>query len=296
VTGAAGKVGSVGFKIVQLLREKGLPVRAFVRVIDERSESLAKLGAEVVVGDLTSLSDVHKAITGCERIYFGMGVSDSYLEAALNTAAVCKHHGVEIFLNMSQLTVSQMDIHKTTESHQQKYHWLVEQALNWSGIPVVQLRSTIFLEHPFFTMFAKASILKSSQIRLPFGTGRTSPIASNDVARVAAEILASPQKHIGKVYELTGPKSQDMNAIAMEYSKALNREIKYEDVPFEEWKDNELKQHKLPDHVINHFLTMAKLHHENRYDRFSDDFLKITGMSPTSVEEWVRQTQTDLVK
>jgi len=296
VTGAAGKVGSVGFKIVQLLREKGLPVRAFVRMIDERSESLAKLGAEVVVGDLTSLSDVHKAITGCERIYFGMGVSDSYLEAALNTAAVCKHHGVEIFLNMSQLTVSQMDIHKTTESHQQKYHWLVEQALNWSGIPVVQLRSTIFLEHPFFTRFAKASILKSSQIRLPFGTGRTSPIASNDVARVAAEILASPQKHIGKVYELTGPKSQDMNAIAMEYSKALNREIKYEDVPFEEWKDNELKQHKLPDHVINHFLTMAKLHHENRYDRFSDDFLKITGMSPTSVEEWVRQTQTDLVK
>jgi len=288
VTGAAGRIGSVGFKIVQLLREKGLPVRAMVRQIDDRSEALSKLGAEVVKGDLTNLSDLHKALTGCKRIYFGMGVSDSYLEAAINTAAVAKHHGVEIFVNISQMTVSQMNIYETTESLQQKYHWLVEQALNWSGLPVVHLRSTVFLEHPFFTLFAADSILKSGEIRLPFGSGHTSPIATLDVARVAAEVLSSPEKHVGKVYELTGAKSQDVHAIASEYSKALNREIRFVDVPLEEWKRTDLVQHNLPAHLVNHFGTMAKLHHEDRYNRLSDDVEKVTGVKPMTVEGWVR--------
>jgi nucleoside-diphosphate-sugar epimerase len=118
VTGAAGRVGSVGFKIVELLRQKGLPVRAMVRRFDERSEELKKLGAQVVKADFLNLSDLHKSIEGCSRIYFGMGVSDSYLEGALNTAAVAKHHGVEIFVNISQLTVSQMSVYETTDSHQ----------------------------------------------------------------------------------------------------------------------------------------------------------------------------------
>jgi len=270
------------------LREKGLPVRAMVRQIDERSEALAKLGAEVVKGDLTDLSDVHKAIKGCKRIYFGMGVTDSYLEASINTAAVAKHHGVEVFVNISQMTVSQMNIYETTPSKQQKFHWLVEQALNWSGLPVVHLRATVFLEHPFFARFAIKSILKSGEIRLAFGSGRTSPIAAIDVARVAAEILTSPKQHIGKVYELTGPKSQDMNAIATEYSKALNREIKYVDVSEDEWEQTDLKQYNLPSHLNNHLVTMSNLHHENRYDRLSKDVENITGKVPMTVESWVR--------
>jgi len=171
---------------------------------------------------------------------------------------------------------------------QQKFHWLGEQALNWSGIPVVHLRSTVFLEHPFFTQFAAKTILKSGEIRLPFGHGKTSPIATIDVARVAAEILTSPEKHIGKVYELTGAISQDMNAIVSEYSKALNREIRYVDVPQDEWEQIDLKQMNLPAHITNHFGTMSKLHHENRYDRLSNDVEKITGVKPMTVEYWVR--------
>jgi len=217
-----------------------------------------------------------------------MGVSDTYLEATLNIAAVAKHYGVEVFINISQMTVSQMNIYETTDSVQQKFHWLGEQALNWSGIPVVHLRSTVFLEHPFFTQFAAKTILKSGEIRLPFGHGKTSPIATIDVARVAAEILISPEKHIGKVYELTGAVSQDLNAIAGEFSKALNREIRYVDVPQGEWEQIDLIQINLPPHITNHFKTMSKLHHENRYDRLSNDVEKITGVKPMTVEDWVR--------
>ena len=260
-----------------------------VRYIDDQSEGYAKLGANVVQGDLTNLSDLNNIISGCESIYFGMGVSPSYLEAALTTAAVAKYYGVRVFVNISQMTVSQMNIHETTDSIQQKHQWLVEQVLNWSDLPVVQLRSTVFLEHPFFSQFAADSILKSGTIRLPFGSGHTSPIAAFDVARVAAEILSSSEKHIGKIYELTGAKSENMNAIAIEYSRALNREIKYTDIPFEEWEQIDLKKQNLPPYLINHFTTMAKLHHENYYDRLTNDVEIVTGVKPMTVEDWVRK-------
>jgi hypothetical protein len=44
----------------------------WVRREDERADALRRLGAEVVQGDLTDLTSMHRAIEGCARIYFGM--------------------------------------------------------------------------------------------------------------------------------------------------------------------------------------------------------------------------------
>ena len=146
VTGAAGAVGGIGRNLTEFLLARGHKVRALVRREDERAEALRRLGAEVVQGDLTDLASMHRAIEGCGRIYFGMSVSAAYLEATINTAAVARHHGVEAFVNMSQMTVTQMSISETTDSPQHKLHWLAEQALSWSGLPVVTVRPTVFLE------------------------------------------------------------------------------------------------------------------------------------------------------
>ncbi|HXZ06417.1 MAG TPA: SDR family NAD(P)-dependent oxidoreductase [Paraburkholderia sp.] len=100
VTGAAGSIGAIGRNLTAKLLEKGHKVRALVRREDERAVALRQLGAEVMQGDLTDLKSMHRAIEGCSRIYFGMSVSDTYLEATVNTAAVARHHGVEAFVNM----------------------------------------------------------------------------------------------------------------------------------------------------------------------------------------------------
>jgi uncharacterized protein YbjT (DUF2867 family) len=143
VTGAAGRVGAVGRTVTELLLKQGKAVRAMVRAEDERAQALRGVGAEVVVGNLLDLDSMHRAIAGCETMYFGMSVSDAYLAATVNAAAVAKHHGVKAFVNMSQMTVSQMSVTETTPSPQHKLHWLAEQALNWSGLPVVHVRPTV---------------------------------------------------------------------------------------------------------------------------------------------------------
>ncbi|MEU6775705.1 NAD(P)H-binding protein [Streptomyces sp. NPDC046759] len=289
VTGAAGSVGAVGRSVVEGLRRRGLPVRAMVRRDDERAQALRATGAEVVVGDLTHAADVAGAMAGCGRMYFGMGVSAQYLEAAVTSAAVARAYGhLEVFVNMSQLTVSQMDLTSTSESKQQRQQWLVEQVLDWSGIPVVEVRPTVFLENPLFRV-GFSSIATDGTIRLPFGRAKTSPVAAGDVAAVVEEILAAPAPHIGRTYELTGPRSEDITAMAAEVSSALGRRVGYTDVPLQEWIDDDLRPAGLPDHAFQHISTMARLHAENRYDRKSDDVEQVLGRPPTGVADFVRK-------
>ena len=136
ITGAAAGVGGVGAAIVEKLRQQDLPVRALVHREDERAEALRATGAEVVVGDLTHAEDVARALAGCRRLYFGMSVSAAYLEATVTAAAVAQERGdLEVFVNISQMTVSQMSLYDMTDSPQQRQHWLAEQVLNWSGLP-----------------------------------------------------------------------------------------------------------------------------------------------------------------
>ncbi|MGH9552917.1 MAG: NmrA family NAD(P)-binding protein [Terriglobales bacterium] len=288
VTGAAGTIGGVGRSVVEFLRERDLPVRALVHRIDERSQALSEMGAEVVVADLTDGADVVRALDGCKRMYFGMSVSAPYLQATAIAAAAAKQIAdFEILVNISQMTVSQMSLDKMTESVQQQQHWLGEQILNWSGLPVVHVRSTVFLEHFFFSSMAAASIAKDGTIRLPFGSAKTSPIAVSDVARVIATILEKPEPHVGKIYELTGPRSAGMDDIAREYEEALARPVKYVDMPFDKWQNEELIPLGLPEHVFNHISTMAKLHAANRYDRQTSDVQKVTGNPSMSIREYV---------
>lgn len=287
VTGVPGNIGGIGRAIVENLRHRGLPVRAFAHRDSARTDALRALGAEIVTGDLTRPDDVSRAFDGCRRVYFGTSVSASQLESTVIAAAVARQHrDLELMVNMSQMTVSQMALTRMTGSPQHQQQWLGEQVLGWSGIPVVHVRPTVFLQHPFFTMFAAASIARSDAIRLPFGTGHTSPVDAQDVADAIAEILATPAPHAGKIYELTGPRSQDMTAIAAEYSDALGRTISYANVPLAAWLD-ELRAYNLPEHVHHHFAVMARLHAENRYDRLTHDIDALLGRPATSVRAYV---------
>jgi uncharacterized protein YbjT (DUF2867 family) len=191
-----------------------------------------------------------------------MSVSAADLEATVNTAAVARHHGVEAFVNMSQMTVTQMSITETTDSPQHKLHWLAEQALSWSRLPVVTVRPTVFLEG-FFLLFAAASV------------------------RAVAAILDDPAPHIGHIYNLTGPEAADLDHYARVFSEALGRTIRYRDAPISEWSEK-LRAAGLPEHVVHHLTVMTELHKQGRYDRMSEDYLKLTGETPTSMADFVK--------
>ena len=100
------------------------------------------------------------------------------------------------------------------------------------------------------------SVRERRPIELPFGLGKTNPVSTGDVSRVVTAVLAAPGPHLGRIFELTGPRSQDLHGVAREYSEALNREVTYADIPPEDWERN-LKKVGVPDYLSRHLVTMA---------------------------------------
>ena len=193
ITGAGGGIGSISRRVVQLLLDGGAQVRAMVRRDDDRADQLRAIGADVIVGDLTSAGDIVAAMDGASRMFFNMSVSPDYLRATAEVCAVALDRGhLDVIVNMSQMTVSQMTLTSTDESKQHRLHWLAEHVLNWSGLPVIHVRPTVFLDNPLFTFLASQTVRERGVLVLPFGTGRTSPIAADDVARVVATLLRDP--------------------------------------------------------------------------------------------------------
>jgi uncharacterized protein YbjT (DUF2867 family) len=290
ITGAGGGTGGVSRQVIEALRDRGERVRALVHHDDDRADPLRKLGAEVVVGDLTDPQDIVDAMAGTDRMFFSMSVSPDYLKATTIICEAAVEYGhLEVLVNMSQMTVSQMTLTSVGESHQHRLHYLAEHVLNWSGVPAVHIRPTAFLDNPIFTWLAAPSLRERNALVLPFGTGRTSPIATSDVARAVVTVLADPADRIGDIYELTGPVSLDIDGLAAEYGRGLQRPIGGTDIPHDTWVKEVLKPLGLPAHLEQHLATMALLHRAGRYDRATDDIEKLTGHPGSTVGQYVAE-------
>jgi uncharacterized protein YbjT (DUF2867 family) len=288
VTGAGGGIGSVSRSVTELLIQDGASVRAMVRREDARADALRALGAQVVVGDLTVPEDVVSAMRGARRMFFNMSVSLDYLNA---TAIVCAagrdNPGLETLVNMSQMTVSEMTLTSRAESNQHRLHWLAEHILDWSGLPVTHVRPTVFLDNPLFTFLNAESVRDRHTLVLPFGEGKTSPVAPIDVARVVATLLTTAHDRHEHVYELTGPEVLDVSGLAQSYSRALQHEVTGVDIPYDDWLEHVLKPVGLPQHVEQHIATMARLHRAGRYDRLTDEVERLTGQSALTVDRYI---------
>ncbi len=289
ITGAGGGVGSVSRTVVESLLDDGEQVRAMVHRDDQRAQKLRVLGADVVVGDLTRAEDIVDALAGVRRMFFNMSVSVDYLTATAQVCAVALERGhLEVIVNMSQMTVSQMTLTSTSESKHQRLHWLAEHVINWSGLPAIHVRPTVFLENPLFSMLGARTVKDRGVLALPFGTGRTSPIAAADVAAVVAAILRDPADRVGAVYELTGPEALDIGGLAAQYTEALGRRITAEDLSLDDGR-RLVESVGLPEHVAQHIATMARLHREDRYNRSTDDVARILGRPAQTVAQYVTQ-------
>ncbi len=289
VTGAGGGVGGVGRTVVEELLASGQTVRAMVHREDDRAEALRESGAEVVVGDLTDPVAVAVALDGVTRMFFSMSVSASYLEA---TTVVCSLAAdmadLDVLVNMSQMTVSQMTPTSTSESHHQRLHWLAEHVIDWSPIPTVQIRPTVFLENPLFTLLAARSIREQSVLALPFGDGRTSPIAAGDVADAVSAVLRDPARtHRRRVRADRAHDSWTSTALPRN-TATLWAEKSPDNGSISMTGEMGSRTAGLDHHVQEHITTMARLHREDRYNRSTDQVQALTGHPPQSVEDFVR--------
>lgn len=275
ITGATGDTGRAAVKESIAL---GLQVRAMVRGIDARSDALAAQGADIVVGDLLDLNSLSAAMQGIDAAYFVYPVTPGLIPATVNFAQAAKENGVKAIVNLSQRSANR---HSTSDSCRDTF--LNEEVFNWSGLPVVHLRPTYFLEWLLYPW--QLPFLQQGVLRMPVGKGRHSPIAAADQGRAIAAILKDPQAHIGKTINLSGPKEMDHEQMAAELSEALGRKIVFQDLPIDEYCAS-IEAMGVPAYVVQHLRGAMADYHVGRMSGADNNIEVITGKRPMTVGEF----------
>jgi uncharacterized protein YbjT (DUF2867 family) len=296
VTGAAGgRQGSTGNHVSRLLRARGIPVRALVHRIDERSDALRDLGVEIVAGDLLDLAFVRTLMTGVQRAYFAYPVQDGLMEATTIFATAAREAGLQRLVNLSQLL--QRDGIEPTP-HQSR-HWLAEQIFDWAGIGVVHLDATVFFEN--LRALARGSIAAVGAVVLPWGPENTvfPMVSAEDVSRVAAGLLASDKAMPnGTVIPLIGDAVR-VGDIAVAFSDVLGRPVSYREISDDQWVQN-ITAAGLSATVVEHlthlwrFIRTRAPEFQAQYEA-SDAIARIGGSAPTSLRQYLAEQRQTFV-
>jgi NAD(P)H dehydrogenase (quinone) len=276
----SGATGDTGRAAVREAIALGLDVRAMVHNRDARSEALETLGAEVMLGDLLEIDTVRAAMEGANAAYFVWPVAPGLIHATVNFAQAAKEAGVSTVINLSQRSAN-----RDSTSNSCRDSFIAEQVFNWSGLSVIHLRPTYFLEWLLYPW--QLPYLQKGILRMPVGKGRHSPIAADDQGRVIAALLASPDAHIGTTIPISGPVEMDHEQIAAELSDALGRKIVFQDLPVDEYCAS-LKKTNVSAYIIQH-LSGAMVDYQHGHMSGADNNVeKLTGRRSMTVGEFAR--------
>jgi uncharacterized protein YbjT (DUF2867 family) len=282
VTGAAGgQQGSTGRHVTELLLNQGIPVRAFVRTLDDRADRLRELGADVVAGDLRDIAQVEPALDDVDRVFFTYPVADGLLDATAAMAAAARKAGVRRLVEVSQLNPR-----SRSHSPRSRQHFLSEQVFDWAGVGAVHLRATVFYEN----VRVLAGIGVAGELAVPLGpeTNTIPLVAGVDVARTAAALLAELDRPAEPFYRLVG----EMPTIG-EIVGAFGRDLRYRNVEETEWRAQVRDQGWDP-HAVEHLSRLWQVF-ANAQDRdpaifrLTDAVEQITGSKPETLREFLRK-------
>lgn len=179
-----GATGGLGRRIVRLLREKELPVRAFVRLSSRYSE-LEQRGAQIFIGDLQRDRDLEKACQGIQYVISAHG-SNGTVEAVQYRANIelidqAKQAGVEHFVFISVLGCDR----GYEDAPVFKAKWEVEKYLQNSGLNYTILRPAGFAS----SLLPSAEAFRQTGVYLLLGDpkNRTSLVSTDDLATIAIQ-------------------------------------------------------------------------------------------------------------
>ncbi len=293
VTAAAGGTqGQTGRHVTEKLLAKGVPVRAFVHRLDERSDRLRMLGAEPFVGDFLDIRSVQRAVQGVSSIYFAYPVQDGLLDATAIMALAAREAGIARLVNLVMLRSS-----PDAPTPRMRQNYLSEQVFEWAGIGAAHVRATVFYEN--LRALVRLSLATQGTIRLPWGRDSTAiPLVSaEDVAGVATALLTGPAVPAGAAYPLIGAVLTLRDIIAT-FGRVLGRDIQYEEISDEEWRRDALARSYDP-HAVEHlsqlWRSLRSASSESRRFEVTDTIEKLGGAKSKSFEEFVREERSALM-
>ena len=217
-----GGTGKTGRRVVQRLSARGLPVR-----VGSRSGSPPF--------DWEKVETWAPALAGVESVYLTY-----YPDLALPGAVEATRAFADLAVESGVPRLVLLSGRGEPEAER------AEQAVAETGAALTVLRSTWFMQN-FSEDYMLEHVL-AGEIRLPAGDVPTPFLDADDIADIAVAALTD-DRHVGQLYELTGPRSLTFAEAAAEIGAAAGREVRYTAVSLEEHAV-EAAAHGVPHEVI----------------------------------------------
>ena len=280
VTGATGTIGK---EVVRALRAKNLEVRAAART-PEKLEALKKLGAEVVGLDFTQPASVTAAFQGVDRVFLLTPFVEDPTDLVKGAIAAAKKAGVRFILRMSAAGAD-----ANAPAALPREHGIGENLVKDSGIPWAIIQPNFFMDN--FINYSADSIKGQSAVYGASGTGKVAYVSSADVGAVAAEILASPDKHTSKTYVITGGEAVTDEDAVRTLSGVLGRELKFVNMPAKDY-EGALRSFQLPGWQVDGLLFLESMVKANGWAEATVTTVKdLTGREPERLRSFFEKNK-----
>jgi uncharacterized protein YbjT (DUF2867 family) len=159
-----------------------------------------------------------------------------------------------------------------------------EQAVRDSGADLTILRSSWFAQN-----FSENYILEEvlgGEVALPAGDTPEPFVDADDIADVAVAALTE-DRHIGELYELTGPRLLTFAQAVDEISNAVGREIRFVPVSIDEFVSGAYEQ-RVPDEFIDLLTYLFAEVLDGRNAHLADGVQRALGRGPRDFADYVR--------
>jgi uncharacterized protein YbjT (DUF2867 family) len=161
---------------------------------------------------------------------------------------------------------------------------LAEQAVRGSGADLTIVRATWFMQN--FSEDYMIEHILAGAIALPAGDTPEPFVDADDIADVAVAALTD-DKHVGQLYELTGPRLLTFAKAAEEISSATGRDIPYVPVSLEEHAAVATEQ-GVPVEVIDLLTYLFSEVLDGRNAHVTDGVQRALGREPRDFREFAR--------
>ncbi len=225
ITGATGKQG--GATIRHLARRGGFKLRAMTRKPDgDAAKALAKLGAEVVAGDLNDVASLERAVKGAWGVFAVQNGREAGVEGeeaqGKRLAKVAKDAGVQHYVYTS---VGSAERRTGVPHFDNKAR--IEETVKELGFPShVILRPVFFMENltgPGFLNGDKLNTTLRPETKLQM-------VAVDDIGKFGAAAFAQADKFKGAEIEYAGD-AVTMPEAAKAVSELTGKEVTYQPIP-----------------------------------------------------------------
>lgn len=277
VTGATGRVG---YPLLEALADAGAECTAMVRVAAKGADLPGT--AKYIVGSFDDPPPA-EALTTFDQIFLLSPALEEQaeLEIRFTDAVLAAGHRPRIVkVAADGFQDPGCDV-RFVRSHRE-----IAAHLDATGLPVTYLAPSIYME----TLLAAAErIRREALFYAQAGPGRAAYVAASDVARVAAQLLTSPDREDGS-YVLTGPEALSGAQLARRISAVFARDVGYADLPAQQARE-QLLASGLGPWEVEGALELYAWVREGGAATVTDDVPQLTGQLARPVEDWLDESR-----